>query len=57
MEASELLEIIARDEDSKHQFKANIKNDRSLAAEMIAFSNTLGGMIIIGITDSGEVSA
>jgi len=56
MEASELLEIIARDEDSKHQFKANISNETSLAQEMIAFSNTLGGMLIIGASDDGTIS-
>jgi len=39
METSELLEIIARDEDSTHQFKANVTNALSLAQEMIAFSN------------------
>jgi len=56
METSELLEIIARDEDSKHQFKANVTNGVSLAQEMVAFSNTLGGMIIIGVSDDGTVS-
>jgi len=56
METSELLEIIARDEDSKHQFKANVINGASLAREMVAFSNTLGGMIIIGVSDDGTVS-
>jgi len=56
METSELLEIIARDEDSKHQFKANVTNGVSLAQEMVAFSNTLGGMVIIGVSDDGTVS-
>ena len=56
METSEVLEIIARDEDSKHQFKANVTNETSLAREMVAFSNTLGGMIIIGASDDGTIS-
>jgi len=56
MEGSELRGIIARDEDSKHQLKANVTNELSLAQEMIAFSNTLGGMIIIGASDDGTVS-
>ncbi|VAW85263.1 ATP-dependent DNA helicase [hydrothermal vent metagenome] len=50
------MEIIARDEDSKHQFKANVTNDISLAQEMIAFSNTLGGMLIIGVSNDGSIS-
>lgn len=28
METAELLEIIGRDEDSKHQFKANVTNEK-----------------------------
>ena len=56
METSELLEIIARDEDSRHQLKANVTNETSLAQEMIAFSNTLGGMLIIGASDDGTIS-
>ena len=56
METSELLAIIARDEDSKHQLKSNISNEISLAQEMIAFSNTLGGIVIIGAADDGTIS-
>jgi len=56
MNQSELLDIIARDEDSRHQFKANVTNELSLAQEMIAFSNSLGGMIIIGASDDGTVA-
>jgi len=56
METSELLEIIARGEDSRHQLKADVTNETSLAQEMIAFSNTLGGMLIIGAADDGTIS-
>lgn len=56
METSELLEIIARDEDSRHQFKANVTNEKSLGQEMIAFCNTLGGMIVIGVSDDGTIA-
>ncbi len=56
MKESELLAIIARDEDSKHQFKANVSNEVSLAAEMVAFSNTQGGMLIIGVVDDGSIA-
>ena len=53
METTELLEIIARDEDSKHQFKANVTNAISLSQEMLAFSNSGGGAIFIGVSDDG----
>ena len=56
METSELIEIVARGEDSKHQFKANVINETSLGQEMIAFSNTSGGMIVIGVSDDGTIS-
>ena len=56
MKSSELLEIIARDEDGRHQFKANMTNANSLAAEMTAFSNSGGGCILIGVNDDGTIT-
>ncbi|GAB6156514.1 hypothetical protein JCM17380_52660 [Desulfosporosinus burensis] len=35
MDREELLKIVARDEDGKHQFKADITNANALAAEMV----------------------
>lgn len=55
MEPSELLEIINLGEDSKHQFKVSVTNENSLAAEMVAFSNSNGGQIIIGVSDDGNI--
>jgi len=51
MEAAELIEIIARGEDSRYQFKSNFYNVNDLAAELVAFSNSEGGKIIIGVDD------
>jgi len=56
MEITELLEIISRGEDSKHQFKKNVKNAISLAQEIVAFSNSGGGKIFIGVNDTGEIT-
>ncbi len=56
METSELIEIIGRGEDSRHQFKEDFRNADSLAAEIIAFSNTSGGQLFIGVNDSGQVT-
>lgn len=55
MEAIELLEIIERGEDSRHQFKRNVTNIKSLSQEICAFANSKGGMLIIGVEDSGEI--
>ncbi len=56
MEATELLKIIARDEDSRHQFKANVTIETSLAQEMVAFSNSGGGELFIGVSNDGTFS-
>jgi ATP-dependent DNA helicase RecG len=56
METEELLRIIANGEDSKHQFKANVTRSESIAQELIAFNNSDGGLLVIGITDDNEIS-
>lgn len=40
-------------EDSTRQFKSDIRNAESLAAEMAAFANSNGGTIFIGVADNG----
>ena len=55
MDYDELKAIISRGEDSRHQFKEDIRNADSLAAEMVAFSNSSGGIIFIGISNKGEL--
>jgi predicted HTH transcriptional regulator len=44
---------IALGEDSKRQFKVDVRNAESLAAEMAAFANSEGGTILIGVADGG----
>ena len=56
MDTVRLLNVITQGEDSKHQFKANVKRSDSLAQEMVAFSNSLGGMILIGVNDDGSLA-
>lgn len=51
MNAIELLEIISRGETSAVQFKINVSNEQSIAQEMVAFANTKGGTILIGVDD------
>ncbi len=55
MTTEELNEIIRRGEDSRHQFKVDFTNADSLAAEIVAFSNTVGGHILMGVGDDGLV--
>ncbi len=51
MNSKELLEIISTGETSKVQFKKEMDNEDSIAAELIAFSNSKGGLILFGIED------
>jgi ATP-dependent DNA helicase RecG len=55
MTALELLNIIENGEDSKHQFKETVKDSKKLADELVAFTNSRGGMIIIGIDNNGKI--
>ena len=50
-----LLDPIALGEDSIRQFKVDVRNAESLAAEMAAFANSNGGTIFIGVADDGNV--
>lgn len=56
MEAIELLEILSRGEDTRHQFKKNVTNADALAADMVAFSNGAGGKMFIGANDDGTIA-
>jgi len=56
MEALELLDRIQRGEDSKTQFKQTINNVAQLAQEFVAFSNSDGGLLFIGVKKNGEVA-
>ena len=56
METVEILKILSQGEDSRNQFKRNVTNIDSLAQELIAFSNTLGGKIFVGVDDDGSIN-
>ncbi len=49
MELKELEKLVAKGEDSSHQFKEDSRNGDKLAAEMVAFSNARGGKIFLGV--------
>ena len=51
----EILDLIKHGEDSQTQFKTNMNNPEQLAQEFVAFSNTLGGIMLIGVSDTGEI--
>ncbi len=55
LELMELEKIIPHGEDGQNQFKIDVRNADSIAAEMVAFSNSRGGKIFIGVADNGEL--
>ena len=55
MTTSELHEIIRRGEDSKTQFKRQFDSIDALATEIAAMFNSEGGLLIVGVSDSGEI--
>ncbi|MBW1938724.1 MAG: ATP-binding protein, partial [Deltaproteobacteria bacterium] len=55
MNMNELKKQISLGEDSRRQFKADVRNADSLAAEMAAFANSEGGVIFIGVADDGSL--
>ena len=56
MDAFELLDIISTGETSKVQFKEKLPNPDDFAKEIVAMSNSLGGIILLGVEDKkGEI--
>lgn len=55
MNKSELLEIIAGGEDSYTEFKRDISQRSDFAGELVAFANTNGGQIFVGVEDDGTI--
>jgi ATP-dependent DNA helicase RecG len=55
MNRSEIKKQISLGEDSRHQFKVDLRSADSLAAEMAAFANSEGGTIFIGVADDGSI--
>ncbi len=56
MSPIELLDLIAAGETSRVQFKEKIENQDKLISEMIAFSNSKGGILLIGVREkTGQI--
>lgn len=51
MTKEEMLDIIACGETSKVQFKQTLTSTKQMVDEMVAFANSKGGMLLIGVED------
>lgn len=56
MDKNVVSELVAQGENSSIEFKSDDVRPGALAREMVAFSNTLGGTVLIGIEDDGTIT-
>ena len=52
----QLRQLVREGEGSHLEFKARATSADQIVREMIAFGNTAGGIILVGVTDDGELS-
>jgi predicted HTH transcriptional regulator len=55
MRRHELREIIARGESATVEFKRKFTSAEKIAKEIIAFANTSGGYLLVGVDDDGSI--
>lgn len=55
LNSNQLNATIARGEDSHHQFKRDLANTKSLAAELAAFANMGSGLLLVDVADDGTI--
>ena len=51
----ELLAAFARGESQQQEFKRQLDNAESVAGEIVAFANSEGGVLYVGVTDEGSL--
>ena len=56
MNDSNIIDILSRGEDSRHQFKRDASNADSIAAELVAMANSGGGKLFFGVSDDGGIT-
>lgn len=55
MTRHELRDLIARGESSTLEFKRKFTSAEKFAREIIAFANTVGGYLLVGVDDDGTI--
>jgi predicted HTH transcriptional regulator len=51
-----IRDLIAEGEHQQQDFKFEITNSRKIARTLVAFANTDGGRLLIGVKDNGKIS-
>lgn len=52
----QLRQFVRQGEGSHLEFKARASSPDQIVREMIAFANTAGGIVLVGVSDNGELS-
>jgi predicted HTH transcriptional regulator len=47
--------LLKRPEGTNLDFKLHINNSEKIAKTLVAFANTAGGIIVIGVSDAGQI--
>jgi hypothetical protein len=55
MTSTEILKYISEGESETVEFKLRFSTDNSIARTLIAFANTQGGILLFGVSNTGEV--
>ncbi|MDQ6951174.1 MAG: ATP-binding protein [Mariprofundales bacterium] len=50
-----IIDLLQQGENASVEFKEALVRSESIAKEMVAFANTQGGHLLIGVTDDGSV--
>ena len=53
---NQLEELIAQGENSGLEFKSSQVRSESIAKELVAFANSQGGVLLVGVEDNGEIT-
>lgn len=56
LEISQILKYIAEGEHQQQDFKFCINDSRKIAKSLVAFANTDGGRLLIGVKDNGKIA-
>ncbi len=55
MTLQDLRKLVAQGESASLEFKRKVAHPDKIAREMVAFANTNGGQVIIGVSDNGNI--
>ncbi len=56
MKKSHILKLIEQGEHLQQDFKFAINDSRKIARSLVAFANTKGGRLLIGVKDNGKIA-